>query len=200
MSQLSTGEKVHDTLVQVFFLLDAWFDRPAEELEACPDYPDAWTIAEHLEHVCLVNHFLLLTIRKGCGKARRRAGCLPPPEACSDLALLAPIADPDSFEWSPPPHMVPTGRWVPAGLRSLLASQCDECLELLAGMPRGEGRLCTIRMSVHGLGRLDMYQWLYFLAQHGKYHLALIGRRLAPCHYQRRHGTYPAAGGSRGQI
>jgi hypothetical protein len=64
MSQFGTVATVHDTLERVFFLLDGWFERPAEELEARPDYPGAWTIAEHLEHVCLVNHFLLLTIRK----------------------------------------------------------------------------------------------------------------------------------------
>jgi hypothetical protein len=177
MSLPSTVATVHDTLEQVFSLLDAQFDRTAEELEARPEYPDAWTIGEHLEHVCLVNHFLLLTIRKGCGKARRRAGGLPVPEADGDLALLAPIAVPDAFEWSPPPHMVPTGRREPAEVRGELRSQCHQCLGLLADMPAGEGRLCTVRMSVHGLGRLDMYQWLYFLAQHVRYHLALIGRR-----------------------
>ncbi|HEY5514278.1 MAG TPA: DinB family protein [Geomonas sp.] len=180
MSQFETVATVHDTLERVFLLLDGWFERPAEELEARPDYPGAWTIAEHLEHVCLVNHFLLLTIRKGCGKACRRAGSVPLPEAESDLALLSPVAVPDAFQWSPPSHMVPTGRREPAEIRAGLRSQCNECLDLLAGMPAGEGRLCTVRMSVHGLGRLDMYQWLYFLAQHARYHLALIERRLQP--------------------
>ena len=180
MSGTSALQTVHDTLARMFLDLDAWFERPSRELLARPDYPGAWSISEHLEHVCLVNHFLLLTIGKGCAKALRRAGRLPLPEGESDLAPLAPIADPGAFDWPPPTHMLPTGGREPSELRDQLRGQCRRCRELLASMPGGEGRLCTIRMSVHDLGRLDMYQWLYFLAQHGRYHLALLGRRQAP--------------------
>ena len=176
MSQFTAAEAVHDALVQMFSDLDGWFDHPPHELEARPGYPGAWSGIEHLEHVSLVNHFLLLTIAKGCAKARKRAGSLPLPPGESDLAPLLAIADPDAFPWSPPSHMEPSGAREPAQSRALLRAQCRQCLELLAGMPAGEGRLCTIRMSVHDLGRLDMYQWLYFLAQHGRYHLALLGR------------------------
>jgi hypothetical protein len=179
MMQFVTSETVRVALTRVFSLLDARFELPREELERRPDYPDAWTIAEHLEHVCLANHFLLLTIKKGCRTALRRAAGAQPPEGESDLALLSPIASPGAFDWSVPSHMVPTGRRQPAEIRDELNSQRDACLELLAGMPRGEGRLCSIRISVHALGRLDMYQWLYFLAQHARYHLALITLRRA---------------------
>jgi hypothetical protein len=178
MSPPSVAETVHDAVVRMFTDLDAWFDRPLREWEARPDYPGAWSIAEHLEHVSLVNHFLLLTIGKGCAKALRRAGRVPLPEDQSDLTPLLPIADPDAFDWAPPSHMLPSGGADPAQLRARLGSQCSRCLELLAGMSGGEGRLCTISMSVQGLGKLDMYQWIYFLAQHGRYHLALLQRRL----------------------
>jgi hypothetical protein len=177
MAQFCAVEMVHDALVQLFSELDGWFDHPLRELEARPGNSGAWTAAEHLEHVSLVNHFLLLTIAKGCAKALKRAGHVPLPANESDLTPLLPIADPDAFAWSPPAHMEPTGAREPAELRLLLRDQCRRCLELLAGMPPGVGRLCTIRMSVHDLGRLDMYQWLYFLAQHGRYHLTLLGRR-----------------------
>ena len=179
MSHTSAAETVRDTLVRVFCELDAWFDRPRGELEARPDYPGAWTSAEHLEHVSLVNGFLLLTIGKGCAQALRRAGRLPVPQAESDLAPLLPVADPDAFVWPPPSHMLPSGGRDLAELRSRLHSQRGQCLELLDAMPGGEGRLCTIRMSVLDLGRLDMYQWLYFLAQHARYHLVLLARRQA---------------------
>ena len=178
MSQPSPPETVHDALVQTFSDLDRYFELPWTGLQARPDYPGAWSIAEHLEHVSLVNHFLLLTIGKGCAQALRRAGRLPPPEGESNLVPLLPLADPDAFEWSPPSHMLPTGAAQLGEVRELLSLQRSQCLELLEGMPWGEGRLCTIRMSVLALGRLDMYQWLYFLAQHGRYHLALLGRRL----------------------
>jgi hypothetical protein len=175
--QVSAAERVKDALALTFSDLDAWFERPLGELELRPGYPGAWSCLEHLEHIGLVNHFLLLTIRKGCAKALKRAGHEPAPEGQSELAPLFPIADPDAFPWPPPSHMLPAGGREPAQLRALLRSQGSTCLELLAGMPRGEGRLCTVRMSVQGLGRLDMYQWLFFLAQHGRYHLALLGRR-----------------------
>jgi hypothetical protein len=177
MWQSSAAETVRDALEQVFSGLDVWFERERSELEARPAYPGAWTSAEHLEHVCLVNGFLLLTIGKGCAKALRRAGSLPVPESESDLAPLAPLADPDAFQWTPPSHMLPGGASELAEIRSRLRRQRSQTLDLLAAMPGGEGRLCTIRMSVLGLGRLDMYQWLYFLAQHGRYHLTLLARR-----------------------
>jgi hypothetical protein len=179
MPRASAAETVRKTVVQTFSELDACFERPRRELEARPDYPGAWSLAEHLEHVSLVNHFLLLTIGKGCAKALKRAGREPLPEGESDLAPLFSVADPDAFDWTPPHHTLPGGGREPGELRALLRSQCRRCLELLACMPAGEGRLCTIRMSVQGLGRLDMYQWLYFLAQHGRYHLALLRRRVA---------------------
>lgn len=167
MSTVSTVETVHDALVQVFSELDRWFEPSGPQLVDRPRYPGAWTALEHLEHIGLVNHFLLLTIGKGCRKALRRAEAQAIPETVSDLAPLAPVADPDAFEWQPPAHMLPAGTTDPAGLRAQLKGQGRHCLELLAAMPAGEGRLCSIRMSVLGLGRLDMYQWLYFLAQHG---------------------------------
>jgi len=177
MLQSMTVGTVGETVRQVFSQLDACFELPGEELGRRPDYPDAWSAAEHLEHVCLANHFLLLTITKGCGKARRRAAAgAQLPEGESDLALLASIASPGVFDWSPPSHMVPAGGRELAELRAELKSQRDHCLELLACVPSGEGRLCSIRMSVQGLGRLDMYQWLYFLAQHARYHLAMIDK------------------------
>jgi hypothetical protein len=176
MSQSSVNEAVESALQAAFRQLDACFDLQPSELEGCPEHQGAWSIAEHLEHVCLANHFLLLTIAKGCRKAAGRAAALPIPEGDSDLDLLAPVAVPGAFEWLPPSHMLPTGKRPLFELRPELHRQLAACLQLLAGMPRGEGRLCTVGMSVHGLGKLDMYQWLYFLAQHAAYHLAMIAR------------------------
>jgi len=45
-------------------------------------------------------------------------------------------------------------------------------------MRQGEGRLCNFNMSVNSLGRLDMYQWLFFLAQHCRWHLEFLARRV----------------------
>lgn len=178
MAQCETQERVARELEEAFAELDRHCQLPPDMLQRRPEYLGAWTVAEHLEHVCLANHFLMLTITKGCDKARRRAAAEPVPEGESDLSPLAPIAEPGVFQWEVPTHMLPTGRRDPAATRAELKHQRERALELLAGMPNGEGRLCRIRMSVNSLGELDMYQWLYFLVQHAKYHLALIDERL----------------------
>lgn len=173
----STIGEVRYALDETFARFDALFTRPAAGLQRRPDYPDAWTDAEHLEHVALVNHFLLLTISKGVATALRRALTQPVPTAASDLARLAPIADPAAFPWEPPGHMLPSGTARLTEVKELLAGQHLQCLELLTRLGQGEGVLCSFRMSVAGLGRLDMYQWLYFLAQHGRWHLAFLAQR-----------------------
>lgn len=174
----SCMDQVESFLQEIFSLTDRVFDEPASTLYFRPDEPDAWNIAEHLEHISLVNHFLLLTIRKGCEKAGKRAKRQAPPLGESDLSRLFSIAVPGAFDWPPPPHMVPSGLLDPKEVRETLREQAVESRRLLSGMPDGEGKLCTIRMSVNDLGRLDMYQWLFFLAQHARYHLALIQKRL----------------------
>ena len=175
----ATIASVRSALDETFSRLDAWCIMPGERLHYRPPYPEAWTAAEHLEHVFLVNHFLLLTIGKGVATALRRARTQPIPAGESDLACLAPIADPDAFPWEPPEHMVPTGKKPVAEVRDLLAGQRDKSLAHLERMGNGEGALCTFRISVYGLGKLDMYQWLYFLAQHGRWHLEFLARREA---------------------
>ncbi|HXE96706.1 MAG TPA: DinB family protein [Dongiaceae bacterium] len=175
--EFAAGTTVRDTLAETFARLDAWCSLPEERLLQRPAYPAAWSAAEHLEHVSLANHFLLLTIGKGVAAALRRARNRPIPTGESNLARLAPIADPAAFPWEPPGHMIPTGTAQVSEVRALLTGQLGECLELLERMGNGEGRLCSFRMSVNKLGRLDMYQWLYFLALHGRWHLEFLARR-----------------------
>ena len=45
-------------------------------------------------------------------------------------------------------------------------------LEILNRLDGGEGVLHQVRMSVNDSGRLDLYQWLYFLGQHARRHLS----------------------------
>ena len=57
-----------------------------------------------------------------------------------------------------------------------MSKQVQECLQILDEIKNGEGLLHTVRMSVQDLGKLDMYQWLYFLVQHAKRHIVEIER------------------------
>ncbi len=162
---------VRDTLTSVFAEVDAWFDRP-EEVRAFRPPNGGWTIDEVLEHVTLTNHYLLLVIRKSTGKALARAarrGAVT--EGESDLRLLEPIGQRGSFPWTRPDHMVPTGERPLGEVRSLMREQVRECLDLLGRLGGGEGSLHRVRMSVNECGRLDVYQWLQFLALHARRHL-----------------------------
>jgi hypothetical protein len=38
---------------------------------------------------------------------------------------------------------------------------------------------------VHSLGEIDMYQWLYFLVQHARYHLALVDEGISAAEKER---------------
>jgi len=170
----ATVVAVRGAVDEIFSSLDTLCAEPAAYLHHRPAYPGAWTIAEHLEHVSLANHFLLLTIAKGVATALHRARTEPLLPGESDLSRLAPIAVPAAFPWEPPGHMIPTGTKPVTEARALLSNQHGECLGLLQRMGTGEGRLCSFRMSVYNLGLLDMYQWLYFLAQHCSWHLAFL--------------------------
>ena len=46
-----------------------------------------------------------------------------------------------------------------------------ECLKLLNQLRHGESSLCKVRMSINDLDKIDVYQWLYFLAQHARRHV-----------------------------
>lgn len=180
MSYSKTIGAVRETLTTTFSALDSWFDKPEQVRNYRPADND-WTIEEILEHTTLTSHFLLIVIRNGAEKSLKRAqkqnaDVIGNQEAESDLTALAPIGHPDTFPWLRPEHMEPTRSKISAEVRLIMQSQLRECLEILEQLRNGEGVLHKVRMSVQDLGKLDMYQWLYFLALHAQRHLAEIER------------------------
>jgi hypothetical protein len=162
---------IQQALDEAFDGLDAWFERAPEALAFKPA-DGGWNGREILEHVSLTNHFLMIVIRKGRDKALQRAARgMAIPEGESDLALLEPIGQRGAFVWARPEHMVPTSKPSLEEVRAQLRAQRAECLQILADLKGGLGRLHRVRMSVNDSGRLDMFQWLYFLAMHAKRHL-----------------------------
>lgn len=67
--------------------------------------------------------------------------------------------------------MEPTGSPSSSEVRATLHRQLGECLILLERLDGGIGALCRVTMIVNDLGKIDLYQWLYFLAQHARRHL-----------------------------
>jgi len=171
MSHADTVNRVRDVLRDEFALLDEWFDL-GESLRDRQPVSGRWSINAVLEHVSLTNHFLMLTLRKWVGIADERVARDDPiPEGESDLDRLLVIGERGSFGWERPEHMEPTGVPTPAELQARLRQQLDECLILLERMADGRGALCLVTMSVNDLGKIDLYQWLFFLAQHARRHL-----------------------------
>ncbi len=172
MPYTQTVQKVHNFLAEMMAEIDVWFEIP-EAGRVYKPLDGGWSINEILEHITLTSHYLLIIIRKGREKALKRASSgVPIPPGESNLTLLEPIGHPDAFPWIRPEHMEPTRQLSLEEIRARVHTQYQECQTILAVLNQGEGALHTVRMSVQNLGKMDMYQWLYFLALHQKRHVA----------------------------
>ncbi len=171
----TTIGQVRQALLDTAAMLDGYFDLPLD-LRSYKVDDDSWSIDEILEHVTLTNDFLLLVIRNGRDKALKRARTQPIEQDQSDLEPISVIGHPDAFPWMRPEHMEPTRTKSSTEVRQVLRQQFQECLEILDQLRNGEGTLHKVRMSVRDLGKLDMYQWLFFLAQHAKRHAVEVER------------------------
>jgi hypothetical protein len=166
--------KIKDELSKAFADLFLCFEANDELLDYRP-VKGGWTIREVLEHVSLTNHFLLILIRKGTAKAVE----ISKGKNYDDLLLnydldwekLKMIGEHNSFKWNRPEHMEPKGVLSLNEVKSTLKEQMQECLVLLDQMTNGEGTLYKTMMSVNGLGKIDMYHYIYFLVQHANRHL-----------------------------
>lgn len=161
---------LHSTHSKVY----AWFGEPAEVMNYRPE-SGGWTIREVLEHIALTSHFLLILIDKGADKAARNIHQLKLEEELEkfdfDLDKLAAIGEHQAFEWVRPEHMEPSGEKPLEVIKAELNDQQNRCLEHLQNLRNGEGVLYTTRMTVNELGRLNVYEYIYFLSLHAQRHL-----------------------------
>ncbi len=197
MSYERTIRTVRDTLCAVFAEVDAWFDRP-EELRRLAPATGGWSVDQVLEHVTLTNRFLLLTLGKWGAVAERRARRGDPIAGIeSDLDRLLIIGQRGSFGWVRPEHMEPTGVPASADVRDTLRRQLGECLIQLERICGGIGALCRVTMTVNDIGKIDLYQWLFFLAQHARRHLAqleALEAQFVPAPQRTQNGAIPLPG------
>jgi hypothetical protein len=156
-----------------------WFDTPDDLLNYRPS-DGGWTINEILEHISLTSHFLLKLIDKGGEKALKRAEQEDWKESLVDYAPnlenMDAIANNLSFKWERPDHMVPTGQANMSTINSTILSQRDRCLAWLDRLADGQGVLATTTMTVNNLGKIDVYQYIYFLSLHMQRHIAQMER------------------------
>lgn len=161
-------------LVTTFSTIDAWFDKDLELRNYRPAN-GGWTINEILDHIGLTNHFLLILIDKGTNKALQNVHKL-------DLRIelqnhvfhydkLMEVGLHKSFTWIRPEHMEPTGDRPLEEVRNQLKEQVNRCLVNLDRLKNGEGVLYKTTMTVNNLGKINVYEYIYFLAQHGQRHI-----------------------------
>jgi hypothetical protein len=150
--------------------LDRWFDLPRDRLFEKP-VDGSWSVAENLEHVSLTNHFLLKIIRRHAERAIERAHTgIEPKDRENNFEAIDQIRSRSSFNWPHPTHMTPKGDADLSEVRESLKEQFGECRQLLKSMENGEGYLVRVNMTVNDLGKLNMYEWIYFLTQHAMRH------------------------------
>jgi hypothetical protein len=167
-------------LIRTFAVTDEWFDR-AHPLRCFKPSSGGWSINEVLEHVMLTNHYLLILIEKGADKALRASvttsvsGLQLENYSLVNPAMLE-IAQPDAFTWERPEHHQPTGQTPVQEVRRTMRDQLEQYLYILDLLPNGEGILHRTTMSVNNLGKLDVYQYLYFLALHAQRHIQQMNK------------------------
>ena len=169
--------EISQRLTTAFDQLGDWLTAPAP-LRSFHPVDGGWTVDEILEHVALTNHFLLILIEKGADKALKNAHGL---DLATELAArqsararLDEISQPGAFKWMRPDHMAPQGLKSGPEVAATLRQQLQQCLAVLGRLPNGEGVLHRTTMSVHELGKMDVYDFVYFLAKHAERHLAQI--------------------------
>jgi hypothetical protein len=180
MNIQSTILKINRELISSFALLDGYFDRDEKFLHE--RIGDRWNAAEILEHLMLTNQYLLILIEKGAARAlslaqEDRSFIL----AANSYELASPalldVGVHKSFEWENPRHMEPGGNRALKEIRNELRDQLHRCLWVLDSLRRGEGILYKTTMTVNNLGKLDVYQYVYFLVLHMKRHLTQLEKR-----------------------
>ncbi|MXS70086.1 DinB family protein [Flavobacteriaceae bacterium W22] len=164
--------KMH--LKRSFDEVDKWFDKDNKTLNFQPSN-EGWTVLQILEHIYLTNFYLLILIEKGSKKAMRNSLHL-------DLNLeiknyrfnqekFEKVGEYEAFEWIRPEHMEPKGELNLTEIRSLITQQYHQCLSYLDLMKNGEGLLCKTTMTVNELGKINVYEYIYFLSLHARRHL-----------------------------
>jgi len=168
-------EEIKNHLIQTFSNIDAWFEKDAKLREYQPR-SGGWSINQILEHIALTSHFLLILIEKGTRKALANAQNLDLTEELANYSFhrtqLEEVGQHRSFAWIRPEHMDPKGEKPLEQVRQQIKDQLKQCLDALEKLPNGEGKLSRTTMTVNDLGKIDVYEYIYFLSQHGQRHIS----------------------------
>ncbi len=166
--------EIKNFLDSTFNDIDLWFDKDADLRNYKPQN-GGWTIDQILEHIGLTNYFLLILINKGTNKALANISKLDINEELKNYVFhrekLTEVGLHKSFNWIRPKHMEPKAEKTLVQVRQQLKDQVRQCLDNLDKLKNGVGVLYKTTMTVNDLGKIDVYEYIYFLAQHGQRHI-----------------------------
>ncbi|MFY0674166.1 MAG: DinB family protein [Bacteroidia bacterium] len=164
-------------LIQTHSKLFDWFNCDDKLKLYCPAN-GGWCISQVLEHVMLTSHFLLILIDKGRIKALKNVNAWSLEDELNsfhfDLEKLDEIGVHKSFSWTRPEHMEPKGEKAEIDIKLELIHQLTRCLTYLEELKNGEGLLNKTTMTVNELGKINVYEYIYFLSKHAERHLCQI--------------------------
>lgn len=164
--------KIHLRLT--FNEVDSWFDKDIKTVNHIPSN-GGWTIQQILEHIYLTNFYLLILIEKGSKKAIRNYHDLDLKSEMEnyvfDQAKFEKVGEYGAFQWIRPEHMEPKGNLTLSEIRSLISLQYQQCINSLDRMRNGEGLLYKTTMTVNELGKINVYEYIYFLSLHAQRHI-----------------------------
>lgn len=154
--------------------VDRWFEKDKEILNHQPAN-GGWTVQQILEHIYLTNFYLLILIEKGSKKAMRNALELDLNSEIKNYSFdhdkFEEVGKYGAFEWIRPEHMEPKGALNLSEIRNLIIQQYHQCSGYLDLMKNGEGLLYKTTMTVNELGKINVYEYIYFLSLHAQRHL-----------------------------
>ncbi|WES97279.1 DinB family protein [Chryseobacterium arthrosphaerae] len=67
--------------------------------------------------------------------------------------------------------MEPKGEIELSEIRNLITQQYHQCMRYLDLMKKGQGLLYKTMMTVNELGKINVYEYIYFLSLHAQRHL-----------------------------
>ena len=174
MNLTSYIQSIQAHLISTHARVINWFAE-SEPVKNYRPLDNGWTILEVLEHISLTSFFLLKLIDKGADKALRNVHNKSLEKELGefdfDLEKLQAIGVHKSFPWVRPAHMEPTGAKSELEIINTLKAQLEKCLSHLNKLKNGEGLLYQTTMSVNDLGKLNVYEYIYFLSNHAERHI-----------------------------
>ncbi|HYF02371.1 MAG TPA: DinB family protein [Patescibacteria group bacterium] len=182
MNIQSIIHEINELLKTTFAEIETWFDKDSE-VRAYKPKSGGWTINQILEHIALTNHFLLILIDKATAKSLKNSHNLDLQTELPNYEFhrdkLDEVGLHKSFEWIRPEHMEPKGEKSLEQVKEQLQSQLEQCQNALKLLKNGEGVLSKTTMTVNNLGKIDVYEYIYFLAQHGQRHITQMQKNEA---------------------